>query len=179
MRRQVLRPLVHRPGRVADRDAGHPEQHPGVAPERERVRQRIARVAGDRADAVFGDHRCEQLGAAPECGVPADLPPLAVHLDHRRPDAVGVFVDGAQRRALGAQVPPAPGVVAVAADAGDAAVGDLNLQAAHGFTQRTGVKVATVPAGGGQRLGVFGGHRLTVDRCGSTPPRFAETDGCE
>jgi hypothetical protein len=151
------------------------------------VRERVAGVAGDRADAVFGDHRCQQLGAAPECGVPADLLPLAVHLDHRRPDAVGVFVDGAQRRALWAQVRAAPGVFTVAADAGDAAVFDLNLQAAHGFTQRAGVEVATVVAGGGHcrmspagRLrwpGVLGGHRLTVDRREVAWPRFMQTSG--
>ncbi len=162
MRRQILGPLVDGPGRVTDRDAGHAQQHTGIAAEGEGVRQRVAGVAGDGADAVLGDHRSQQFGATPERGVPADLLPLPVDLDHRRADPVGgVFVNGAQRRALRAQVPSAPDVVLVTADALDAAVGDLNLQAAHGLTQRAGVEVAAVLADAGQLDG--GGHRPTVN----------------
>ena len=150
-----------------------PEQHAGVAAQGERVRQRVAGVAGDRPDTVLGDHRRQQFGAAPERRVPADLLPLPVDLDHRGPDAVGIVVDGAQRRALGAQVPAAPDVVGVAPDTGDAAVGDLNLQAAHGLTQRTGVNVAAVLAGGGQ-LDVLGCHRPTVIRRGPRSPMFRQ-----
>ena len=77
VRREVLGPLVDGARRVADRDAGHPQQHPGVAAERERVGQRVAGVAGHRTDAVLGDDRGQQFGAAPEGGVPADLLPRA------------------------------------------------------------------------------------------------------
>ena len=83
VRREVLGPLVDGAGRVADRDARHAQQHAGVAAQRERVRQRVAGVAGDRPDAVLGDHRRQQFGAAPERRVPADLLPLPVDLDHR------------------------------------------------------------------------------------------------
>src|SRR5262245_56666398 len=114
------------------------------------MRQRVTRVAGDRADAVLLDHRRQQFGAAPEGGVPTDLLPLTVDLDHRPPDAVGVLVHRAERRALGADVPETPGVVLVAANARHPAVGDLNLQAAHGLTQWTGVEVSAVLADSGQ-----------------------------
>lgn len=74
----------------------------------------------------------EQFGAPPKRRVPADFPPLPVDLDHRPPDAVGILVQ-------------------VAPDAGHTL--GLNLQATHGFTQRTGVEVATVFADPGQRFG--------------------------
>ena len=87
------------------------------------MRERVADVAGDRADAVLLDHRRQQLGAPAERRVPTDLLPLPVDLDHRSADPVGVVVHGAEARALRADVALAPDVVAVAADAGDAAVG--------------------------------------------------------
>ena len=160
VRRQVLRPLVDGPRRVADRDARHAQQHTGVAAEGERVRERVAGVARHRADAVLLDHRGQQFGAAAEGRVPADLLPLPVDLDHRAPDAVGVLVQRAERGALGADVPVAPGVVAVAADACDAAVLHVNLQAAHGLTQRTGIEVSAVLADAGQRFGESRRHRM-------------------
>ncbi|GFG79222.1 hypothetical protein MPRG_24980 [Mycobacterium paragordonae] len=57
--------------------------------------------------------------------------------------------------ALGTDVPVAPDVVAIAANAGDSAVLDLNHQAAHGFTQRAGMQVAAVYGAG---------HSITVLR---------------
>ncbi len=149
VRRQILRPLVDGARGVTDRDARHAQQHTGVAAEGERVRERVAGVARDRADAVLLDHRGEQLGAAAQRRVPADLLPLPVDLDHRAPDAVRVLVNRAEGGALGADVAAAPGVVAVAADACDAAVLDMNLQAAHGLTQRTRVEVSPVLADAG------------------------------
>ena len=64
-----------------------------------------------------------------------------------------------ERGALRADVAAAPGVVAIAPDAGDAPALDLNLQAAHGFTQWTGVEVPAVFADTGQRFGEPGRHR--------------------
>jgi len=72
---------------------------------------------------------------------------LAVLRADRRADPVWVVVNNAQGNPLGAQVPAAPDVIGVAPYCGDAAVSDLNLQAAHGFTQRTGVEVAAGRAG--------------------------------
>jgi hypothetical protein len=95
VRRKVLRPLVDGARRVTDRDARHTKQHTGVAAERERVRERVAGVARDRADPVLLDHRGQQLGAAAEGRSPADLLPLPVDLDHRAPNAVGVVVQRA------------------------------------------------------------------------------------
>ena len=92
VRRHVLRPLVDGAWRVGQRNARHAEQHPGVAAQREGVRERVAGVAGDRSDAVLVDHRRQQFGAPPERRVPGDLLPLPVHLDHRPADAVGVLV---------------------------------------------------------------------------------------
>ena len=168
VRRKVLRPLVDRAGRVAERDAGHAEQHAGVAAKGEGVRQRVAGVAGHRADAVLLDDGSEQFGAAAEGRVPADFPPLPVDLDHRAPDAVGVLVQGAERRALRADVPSTPGVVAVAADAGDPSALDLDLQSAHGFTQRTGIEVSAVLADTRHRLGRSRRHQRLPDL---QPPR--------
>ena len=115
------------------------------------MRERVADVARHRADAVLLDHRGQQFGAAAERLVPADLLPLPVDLDHRPPDAVGILVQRPQRRALRADVAAAPGVVAVAADAGDPPALDVNLQAAHGLTQWAGVEVppsSPMPANG-------------------------------
>src|SRR5262249_54223771 len=117
------------------------QQHTGVAAEGERMRERVAGVTRHRADAVLLDHRGQQFGAAAEGRVPADLLPLPVDLDHRAADAVGVLVPRAEGGALGADVAAAPGVVVVTADAGDAAALDVNLQAAHGLAQRTGIEV--------------------------------------
>ncbi len=122
------------------------------------MRERVSGVAGHRADAVLLDHRGQQFGATPERRIPTDLLPLPVDLDHRLADPVGVLVHDAQTRALRADVAATPGVVAVAADAGHAAVGDLNLQAAHGFAQRAGVKVAAVLADTRQQVRLSGGH---------------------
>ena len=158
VRRQVLRPLIDGAGRVGQRDARHAQQHSGVAAEREGMRERVSGVAGHRADAVLLDHRRQQFGAAPERRIPADLLPLPVDLDHRPADAVGVLVHGAEAGALRADVAATPGVVAVAADAGHAAVVDLNLQAAHGFAQRAGVEVAAVLADTRQQVRLSGGH---------------------
>jgi hypothetical protein len=43
---------------------------------------------------------------------------------------------------------PAPDVVVISPDARNAAVSDVNLQAAHGFTQWTRIDVPTVLTGG-------------------------------
>jgi hypothetical protein len=71
-------------------------------------------------------------------------------------------VHSAERRTLGAQVAAAPDVVAVTADAVDPATRNVNLQAAHGFTQWACVKVAAVLAGAGKVPGELDGHPLTV-----------------
>src|SRR6476619_1194145 len=127
------------------------------------MRERVSGVARHRADAVLLDDGGEQFGAAPERGVPADLLPLAVDLDHRPPDPIRILMQGTERRPLGADVSTAPGVVAVAPDACDLAVGDLNLQAAHGLTQRAGMQVPAVFAGRGHRLGHVRSLLLAVD----------------
>ena len=144
------------------------------------MRQGVSGVGGDRADTVFGDHRRKQFGASTKRRVPSDLLPLTVDFDHRGADTVGVFVDGAERYALGAQMAPAPDVVVISPDARNAAVSDVNLQAAHGFTQWTRIDVPTVLTGG-SRPHMFCDHRLTVDRrdCarrGSEKPRVTVPD---
>ena len=112
------------------------------------MRQGVSGVGGDRTDTVFGDHRRKQFGAPTKRRVPSDLLPLTVDFDHRGSDAVGVFVDRAERYALGAQMASAPDVVVISPDARNAAVSDVNLQAAHGFTQWTRIDVPTVLTGG-------------------------------
>ncbi len=129
------------------------------------MRQRVAGVAGNRADAVLLDDRRQQLGAASEGGIPADLLPLPVDLDHRASDAVGVLVYGPEGGALRADVAAAPRVITVASDARDSTFFDMNLQAAHGLTQWTGVEVPSVLADASQRFGEPGRHNgLLVSR---------------
>ena len=140
------------------------------------MRQRVSGVGGDRADPVFGDHRRQQFGAASERRVPADLLPLPIHFDHRRADPVRVFVDGTQGHTLGAQVAAAPDVIGVSPDARYAAISDLNLQAAHGFTQGTGVEVAAVLTGY-RWAGRLYSHVADGRSPQAPPPRITESAG--
>jgi hypothetical protein len=57
----------------------------------------------------------------------------------------------------------APRVIAVATDARDSAILDVNLQPAHGLTQRAGVEMPPVFADARQRFGDPGRHRGLLD----------------
>ena len=85
-------------------------------------------------------------------------------------------MNGAQGNPLGAQVPAAPDVIGVAPYCGDPAVSDLNLQAAHGFTQRTGVEVAAVLTGGSW-AGRLDSHAPDGRSPQAPPPRITESAG--
>ena len=138
---QVLRPLVDGAGRPDGADAAQAGHRARVAAQRVAVDVRVAHVGVHRRDAVLGHDAVEQLLAAGEGLVPRDLAPLVAVAHHRRPQAVGVVVELAERRALGAEVALAPHVGAVAADAHDALALGLDLEAAHGLAQRAGSKV--------------------------------------
>lgn len=88
------------------------------------VRQPVSGVGRDRADPALFDHRSQQFGAAAKGRILADIPPLPVDFEHRLADAVRVVVQRGQRPTLGAQMPTAPHVVGVAADAGNPPVFD-------------------------------------------------------
>src|ERR1700756_2445217 len=123
------------------------------------MRQGVAGVGGDRTDPVLLDDRRQQLGAAAKRNFPADLLPAPVDLDQWVADAIRVVVQRGKGHAFWADVSATPDVVAVAADAGDfpvfGAAFNVNLQAAHGFTQWTGTQMPVV---------VAGRHPLTVFR---------------
>ncbi len=136
--RDVLRPLVDRAGRVDHREAREPDQQADVPAEREVVDGRVADVGGHRLDAVPLADAEQELLAPGERVVPRDLAPLVALADHRLADAVGVLVEVAEGRALGAQEALAPDVVAVGTDEGHALVLDVELEAAHGLAERAG-----------------------------------------
>ena len=70
-----------------------------VAAEAQVVGERVADVGGDRLDAVLGDHRGEQLVAAPaKASSQRHLAPRVALADQRLPQAVGVVVEVAERR---------------------------------------------------------------------------------
>ena len=135
-----------------------------VAAEADVVGERVADVGGDRLDAVLGDDRREQLGAPGERLVPGDLAPGVAVADHRLPQPVGVVVQVAERRALGAEVALAPHVVAVGA--GSARPG----------RRRRGSRGRTSPRTAGRCAGGCGAPRPRRNRSwpwspSSSPPR--------
>jgi hypothetical protein len=142
VRADVLGPLVDDAGRVDHRDPGHADEDPDVAAQVHGVGQRVADVGGDGADAVLLDHRQEQLGAAVERLVPAHLGERAVvPAHHRLAQPVGIVVQVAERRPLGAEVPLGPHVVTVGADQLDPLAAHVDLQPAHRLAQRAGAQV--------------------------------------
>ena len=154
--RDVLGPLVDRARRVDHREVGETHEEADVAAQREVVGSRVADVGGERPGAGSVAHPVEQLLAAPERGVPAHRgPPLAV-TDHGLAQPVRVVVQMPERGALRAQEAVAPHVVAVGADATHLVAFHLDLEAAHGLTERTG---AVVHGAGGHGVPPVGQDR--------------------
>ena len=137
----VLRPLIDGARRPGDLDAGEAGDRAGVAAQRVAVDVGVAHVDGDRAHAVLGHDRGQQLFAAGERLGPRDLAPLVAVADHRHADAVGVVVQFAERGALRAEEALAPHIGAVAAHPRDPVAVGLDLQAAHRLAQRAGAEV--------------------------------------
>jgi hypothetical protein len=143
------------------------------------VGQRVADVGGDRLDAVLGDDGGEQLVAAPEGLVPAHLAPGLAVAHQGSSQAVGIVVEVADGRALGAQVAPAPGVVAVGPDELDLVAGHVDLQPAHRLAQRAGAQVDLAGARARHRRRrhrdpLFGRQLLTLDK---QPPARGRSGG--
>src|SRR5690606_15278725 len=129
-------------GRLVDRGGG--EQTPGAEPGDQHGRVEgtghgvDVGVAQDDTDGVravplddgpySGGHGVERL-------LPGGLAQFAVDADERAAQPVGIGVQGAEGRALGADEALAEHVVAVAAGAGDPAALDGEGQAAGGFAQ--------------------------------------------
>src|SRR6185369_18024741 len=98
-------------------------------------------VGGDGLLAVAVEDAAQQRLAARERFVPSDLAPRGALADHRTADAVGVVVQRAQHGALRTDVALAPDVVGVGSHRDHALAVHLDLEAAHGFAERTGAEV--------------------------------------
>ena len=97
----------------------------------------VADVRSDRLLAVTIDDGSEQLFAAGKGLVPRHLSPRLAVANQRLAQAVGIVVEVAEGRALGADVAAAPDVVAVGPDQDDLLLLDVHLEAAHRLAQRT------------------------------------------
>jgi hypothetical protein len=104
----------------------------------------VAEVDPDGVAPVDLDERQEPLLDLGERLVPADLDERAVPLDQRPPEPVGVLLELAEGRPLGADEPVTEHVVAVAADARDSlgavAADEADLQATAGLAERAGAE---------------------------------------
>ncbi len=119
----------------------------------------IADVRGDGGDAVLRHDGAEQLLAAGERLLPADLMPLVAVADQGHPEAILIVVQAGERGPLGAQVAPTPHVFRVAADLGHPVAAGLDDQATHRLAERTRAKVGPLRlADPGAVLQLIGRH---------------------
>ena len=123
------------------------------------MHRRVPDVRRDRAHAVLFDDGREQFFAASERLVPGHLPPLVAMAHEWHAETIGIMVQVAERGTFRAEVPLAPRIVAVAADASDAVARGLDLETAHDLAQRTRAVVrADVDGGIGEIVARVGGH---------------------
>ena len=142
--RHVLRPLVDGARRVDDGDLRHRDERGRVPGEREVVGDRIAEVGRHRADPVLFDHRTEQAVHLLERFLPADLHEALAPAHERGAQAVGIFVQLAERGPLRTDVPAAPDVVLVRPDLRDGPALYGHAEPAHGLAERAGLHVGAV-----------------------------------
>jgi hypothetical protein len=135
----VLGHLVGGAGGEDVAGAQRPDQGRAVQRARHRVRARVAQVDAGRLAAVPLHDLVEPSLDGGERLLPADLPPQVALPDQRPAQAVGVLVQLAEARALGADEALAERVVPVAPHARHVpAVVDGQRQAADGFAQGAG-----------------------------------------
>ena len=128
--------------RVPERLHERPPVEQGV----EVVGVRVAEVDGDGVAAVLVEQRPQAAVDLREGLVPRDLLEAGAGAHQRRADPVRVLVQRLQREALGADEAVAEDVLCVAADLGQHAVLERQLEPAGRLAQRAG-------AVGGDRLG--------------------------
>ena len=140
--RDVLRHLVDGARREQVRRAEGAEERTDVLPTRQRVRVGVPDVRRDRAAAVRVDDGPQPLVDDGERLGPTDLAmAAALAVAHERAtQPVGVVHELAERGALRADVAAAEDVLAIAPDARDDAVLDVQLETAGGLAQRADVE---------------------------------------
>ena len=136
---ELVGDLVDRGGAEAVAGAEALDEGQAVRRRTEGVGIGVAEVDPHRVRSVPVDRRGEAVGDPVQGLVPADLDPLGVRPltdpADRSAQPVRVLEHVRERHPLGADVAPGERVLAVAADRGDAAIVDRQLEPADGFAQ--------------------------------------------
>ncbi len=168
-RRQVVRQLVDRGGRVAVAGAQRAQQRRAVEQHPEVVHVGIAQIDRQGVASVAPANGAQPRGGLVERLAPADLGPPRAPAAQRPAQPVGVVLDVLQGDRLGTDVAAAERIVPVAADGHDPLAGELDLDAADRLAQVAG---AVVPVRARRA------HERENGQILACPPGAARAPGC-